>query len=127
MKISWFGHSCFKIQTKNVSLVIDPYNPSIGLKTPTTKADIVLVTHEHPDHNNIDAVSPESPDQKEVHVIKNPGEYEIREIMIQGIQASHDKKSGAERGLVTMYLIQAEGISILHVGDLGEKLSNAQI
>ncbi len=127
MKISWLGQACFKIQTKTISLVIDPYDPKIGLKSAATKADLVLSTHDHHDHNYLEAVTAENPELAAPYVIKNPGEYEVSEIMVHGIQAAHDKKGGAERGLVTMYSIQSEGINILHVGDLGEKLTNEQV
>lgn len=121
MNITWYGQSCFQIfssQGKNnvVSILIDPFEESIGLKLPRKlEADIVLITHEHPDHNNVKRVSG-SP-----LVITGPGEYEIKAVYIQGINAYHDNSAGKERGKTTIYVIETEEMKICHLGDLGQK------
>ncbi len=128
MNIIWYGQSCFQVsssQGKNnhVSIIIDPFGGDIGLKLPRKlEADIVLVSHDHFDHNNIKAVSG-SP-----LVIKGPGEYDARGVFVQGISGYHDNSQGAERGNVTIYIIEAEGVRICHLGDLGQKeLSSDQL
>jgi len=121
MTITWYGQSCFQIsssQGKNnqVSILIDPFEESIGLKLPRKlEADIVLVTHDHPDHNNIKKVSG-SP-----FVAAGPGEYDVKGVFIQGIPAFHDDVQGKERGETTIYTIEAEEIKLCHLGDLGQK------
>lgn len=121
MNITWYGQSCFQIsssQGKNntVSILIDPFEENIGLKLPRKlEADIVLVTHEHPDHNNIKKVSG-SP-----FVITGPGEYEIKGTYVQGTTAYHDNSAGKERGKTTIYTIELEDIKVCHLGDLGQK------
>jgi len=120
MNIQWHGQSCFQIftnQGKNnsVNIVIDPFNEDIGLRLPKMEADILLVTHQHSDHNNVKAVS------KNPFLIEGPGEYEIKEVFIQGIPAFHDNVSGKERGTNTIYIIEAEGLRICHLGDFGQK------
>ena len=128
MNIIWYGQSCFQIsssQGKNnhVSIIIDPFGGDIGLKLPRKiEADIVLVSHDHFDHNNIKAVSG-SP-----LIIEGPGEYDARGVFIQGISGYHDSSQGAEKGNVTIYIIEAEGVRICHLGDLGQKeLSSDQL
>ncbi|MDP2966958.1 MAG: MBL fold metallo-hydrolase [bacterium] len=120
MTIFWHGQSCFQIissQGKNnhVNIVIDPYSEDIGLKVPKLEADILLITHGHHDHNNIKAVAGTP------FLINGPGEYEIKEVFIQGISAFHDSSSGKERGVNTIYTIEAEELRICHLGDLGQK------
>jgi L-ascorbate metabolism protein UlaG (beta-lactamase superfamily) len=120
MQIIWKGHSCFQIITllskdSQVSLVIDPFNESLGLRVPDLSADIVLLTHDHEDHNNLKAVKG-SP-----FVIDGPGEYEIKGVYIQGIPAFHDNNFGKERGRVTIYTIESEEMRICHLGDFGQK------
>ena len=128
MNIIWYGQSCFQVsssQGKNnhVSIIIDPFGGDIGLKLPRKlEADIVLVSHDHFDHNNIKAVSG-SP-----LIIEGPGEYDARGVFIQGISGYHDNSQGAERGNVAIYIIEAEGVRICHLGDLGQKeLSSDQL
>ena len=120
-KISWAGQSCFQISVSNskdhsADIVIDPFDEASGLKVPNFSADILLVSHDHHDHNNIKGV------KGEPFIISGPGEYEVKEIFIKGIPSFHDDKEGKEKGKNTIYLIEAEGIKFCHLGDLGQKL-----
>lgn len=122
MTINWFGQSCFRIEAKEGSILIDPFSKEIGLKPPKIKDDIVLVSHDHDDHNNVGELSPEA------FLINTPGEYEKKGIAIRGIFSYHDKTEGKERGLNTIYVIKAEDMTICHLGDLGqEKLDEKQV
>ena len=129
MNIYWLGHSCFKIEEKinglAVTIVTDPYNASLGLKMTKTKADIVTVSHGHDDHANVGAISGIEKDMP--MVFDRPGEYEVKNAFITGIGAYHDKKEGAERGKSTMFLIDLDGVKVLHLGDLGTALSDQQL
>ena len=121
MNIKWYGQSCFYINVsgkkdKGVSIIIDPFDESIGLKLPRKiEADIALVSHNHHDHNNIERVL------EPVFVIDGPGEYDIKDIYIKGISAFHDNSNGSERGRTAIYKIEAEQIKLCHLGDLGQK------
>lgn len=115
MKITWYGQSCFKFKCNNLDIVIDPYDNSLGLKMPKLKADVVLITHDHFDHNNIKAISGNP------FKINSPGEYEIKNVFIYGKTAFHDDKHGQERGSITMYVIEEEKLKIAHLSDLGQK------
>lgn len=129
MNISWYGHSCFKldfkIDNKEISVVVDPYDESIGYKLPALSADILLVTHQHEDHNNVKAIS--FKDKKSAMVIDSPGEYEVKKVFVQGVESYHDNKEGEERGKNIIYRIQAKGMTFAHLGDLGAKLSSEQL
>jgi L-ascorbate metabolism protein UlaG (beta-lactamase superfamily) len=119
-KISWAGQSCFQISVSNsrdhsADIVIDPYDDATGLKLPSLSADILLVTHNHHDHNNIKDV------KGTPFVIQGPGEYEVKEVFVQGIPSFHDDKEGKERGRNTIYVIEAEDMRFCHLGDLGQK------
>lgn len=98
--------------------MIDPFDPSIGLKMPVLEADLVLSTHDHEDHNNVKAVK--GPAGGAPFVITGPGEYEIKDISVRGIPSFHDEKEGKERGENTIYMIEAEGMRLCHLGDLGQ-------
>ena len=119
-KISWAGHSCFQISVSNskdhsVDIVIDPFDESIGLKIPNFSADILLISHDHADHNNAKGI------KGEPFIISGPGEYEVKEVFIKGIPSFHDDKEGKEKGKNTIYLIEAEDIKFCHMGDFGQK------
>ena len=122
MVITWFGHSCFRIEGKDASLLIDPFSKEIGLRPPKIKDDVVMVTHGHYDHSNLEGLPSES------FLIKGPGEYEVKDVFIKGIQSFHDKSQGRERGLNTIYIIKMEDIALVHMGDFGQDaLSEEQI
>jgi len=127
MNINWHGQSCFQIfsaqgKDNHVSIVIDPFDESTGLKLPKLQADIVLVTHEHSDHNNVKAVSGEP------FIIKGPGEYDIKKVFIQGISGYHDNVQGTQRGSITIYTIETEEMRLCHLSDLGQKeLTSSQL
>ncbi len=106
---------------KDVALVTDPYQPQAGRAPLRPQADIVTVSHDHPGHNNVGAVSGQP------RVINGPGEYEIRGVLITGVATFHDAGSGRERGRNTIYVIQMEDVRLCHLGDLGHVLNSEQI
>jgi L-ascorbate metabolism protein UlaG (beta-lactamase superfamily) len=119
-KIYWAGQSCFQISVStskdhSADIVIDPYEEKIGFKLPSLSADILLVTHDHYDHNNVKGV------KGDPFVINGPGEYEVKEVFVQGIPSSHDDSNGKEKGKNTIYVIEAEDMRFCHLGDLGQK------
>lgn len=127
MQITWHGQALFQItatpsKNSQVRLVIDPYDKTIGLRVPKLDAEILLVTHQHYDHNNTKAISGNP------FVIDGPGEYEAKNIFIQGIASFHDNSQGKDRGQNTIYVIEAEDIKLCHLGDLGqEQLTEEQL
>jgi len=114
MVITWYGQSCFKIQSGDLVIAIDPFSKDIGLTPPRFRADIALITHDHADHNNLASLSGEP------FAITGPGEYETKGVYIRGIPTFHDNARGDIRGLNTMYLIDMEHIRVVHMGDFGE-------
>lgn len=125
MIITWQGHSCFKLQDKigpdGVTLVTDPFNKEVGLKVPNFEADIVTVSHDHYDHNNVAAL------RANPFVIDCAGEYDIKNILIEGVDSFHDDKEGRERGENIIFRFEIDDISVVHLGDLGAILDSSQL
>jgi len=122
MKIRYLGHSCFLLKTKSANVLIDPYDPKVtGLKLSPQQADVLLISHEHADHNYRTAA------KGEYFEINGPGEYQVKDVVVVGIPVKHDTKDGAERGFVTMYLIRVEGVKILFCADLGHGLDSETV
>ncbi len=117
MIIQWFGQSYFKIETKNKIIAIDPFSESaLGIKPARFKADILLISHSHEDHNNKTAILGEP------FVLEGPGEIEKEGIFIEGILSYHDNRLGRNQGYNTVYKIEVEDLTLCHLGDLGEKI-----
>lgn len=117
MDITWFGHSCFRIKGKEAIILTDPCPPATGYSSGKLQADIVLLSHAHPGHSYLDEL------QGNYKVIKGPGEYELKDIYITGIDAYHDDAQGKKLGKNTVYVIEIEGVTLCHLGDLGHILS----
>ena len=121
MEITWMGHSCFIIKGKGATLVTDPYDESIGFTLGKLKASVVTSSHPHPGHGFTTGV------EDGAKIVKGPGEYEVAGVFITGIPTFHDDEKGASRGKNTVYLMEVDGISICHLGDLGHVLTAEQI
>lgn len=123
MDITPLGLSSFKIRGKNATIVTDPYDSAtVGLKFPKkVEADIVTVSHNHKDHNAIGAV------EGAPFVVNAPGEYEIKGVSIMGFSSFHDEEKGAKRGRNTLFRIEVDGVSLLHLGDLGHVLAGEEV
>ena len=119
VEIRWLGHSCFVLKGKEKTVLTDPYCPELGYSLGQREADIVTVSHFHPGHSYIEGIA-NSPKQ-----VKGPGEYEIGNIFITGLASYHDKEKGETRGKNTIYLIEMEGLSLCHLGDLGHALTSS--
>lgn len=114
MEITFLGHSSFRIKTKTATIVTDPYSSEmVGYKFPKTEADIVTVSHQHEDHNKVANISGEP------FIVSLPGEYEVKGVSIFGFPSYHDEEKGGERGTNNIFMIEAEGLKVCHLGDLG--------
>jgi len=118
LEITWLGHSCFRIKGKSAVVITDPCHPSLGYSLDKLQADMVTLSHSHPGHCYIEAIT------GEFKQIKGPGEYEIKSTFITGIATFHDADRGETRGKNTVYLIEMDGMTLCHLGDLGHPLSS---
>jgi L-ascorbate metabolism protein UlaG (beta-lactamase superfamily) len=127
MKLMWLGHSCFLISgDTGIRIITDPYESGgfsggLGYKPVREPADIVLVSHEHSDHNYVKDI-PGAPE-----IVRKTGRHEIKGVEIDGILTCHDKTSGRQRGLNTVFCLNVDDVRVCHLGDLGHELSAKEI
>ncbi len=114
MKITWIGHSCFKIESKGYTVIMDPYEDGSvdGLKPVREEADLVLCSHEHRDHNGRSCVA-----LREGH----PSPFAIEKIATY-----HDDEKGTKRGPNTIHILDDGECRVAHFGDLGCALTPEQ-
>lgn len=115
MKVTWIGHSCFRIEKDGYSLVIDPYRDESvpGLDHVKEEANEVLCSHEHGDHNN----------REGVQIL----EKRTSPFAVSRIETFHDEVGGEKRGENTIFLITDGSCRIAHLGDLGCELRSEQL
>lgn len=117
MHISWLGMSCFKIQTKDITIVTNPFADKVGLEMPHLKADIVLVSDlKNEVCNNIPRLSGEN------FLIQGPGEYETKNVFVYGLTAGETDQVQA-----TIYLIDDGELTVAFLGLINHSLNDAQL
>lgn len=122
MKIKWYGHAAFKLETQGgVHIIIDPYESgaysgALSYGKITDKADIVLISHDHADHNYTGDIGGKYRD------VRTQGSFDIKGIHVTAIPTFHDTSKGQERGRNLVFIIEADGLRLVHVGDLGHGL-----
>lgn len=130
MEITWLGHACVRIRTKQATVLMDPFERAGGLDMGRPTADIVTVSHDHPLHGHVAGV------KGQPLVIDGPGEYEVQGVQILGVATSlKPEQTGEKGGRNIAFLIGAEGLHIAQLGHIGvqptaedaEPLSNVDI
>lgn len=124
VKLRWLGHSCFRVERGNFSLVLDPFAPGSvpGCADIKETADLVLCSHDHRDHNC----------RESVKLKDDPGENPFT---VTQLSSYHDDQNGALRGQNTITVLEADGLKLVHFGDIGcmpgpaamEKLRGADV
>ena len=124
MILRWHGHACFEISNgKGLTIITDPHDGrSIGIRPPKAKADLVLVSHSHFDHNSVKSVA-----KGTTKTISEPGTHKISDVEITGISAFHDNQKGERRGEICIFKFIVNGITFCHLGDLGHIPEQAQL
>ncbi|MBU0978356.1 MAG: MBL fold metallo-hydrolase [Patescibacteria group bacterium] len=126
MILTYLGHSAFKLKGKKGVVVTDPYSSYVGMNMPSVSADIVTVSHHHPDHSASSLVSGTAR-RKNPFLITQAGEYEVGGLSVFGVETKHDDQGGVERGDNIVYTVLIDELRVCHLGDLGHELSSTQI
>lgn len=119
ISITWHGHSCFTVSCDGFSIVLDPYAPESvpgldGLAPHSMTANQVLCSHEHKDHGFAEAVTlAEFKGTSPFHILK--------------IDTFHDDAGGTLRGANRIHILEAGGLKVAHMGDLGCSLTPQQM
>jgi L-ascorbate metabolism protein UlaG (beta-lactamase superfamily) len=126
MRVEWHGQSAFSLQGEDGKVFIDPF----GDMTPSTAGrdlrfeyppieaddvDVLLVTHEHFDHNGVEAIGG---DPATLRATAGTHESPIGEVV--GVASEHDQSAGTERGPNTIFVFELDGVRVAHFGDFGQ-------
>lgn len=114
MEIKWYGHSCFLVTGESgVRVLMDPPDASTGYAIAPMKADVVTASHSHHDHNNFSLALGDPVRVTEAGVHEFPG------VTIIGVPWWHDEVFGKKRGENMLFLVELDGMRLLHAGDIG--------
>ncbi len=117
MKLRWLGHACFEITHNGYTVVVDPYNSkyTAGYPPLSVKADKLLISHEHYGHNFREGV-----------ILSGRPESECP-FEITAMRVDHDSVGGIMRGTCLIHILEADGIKVAHMGDIGTRLNGGEI
>jgi L-ascorbate metabolism protein UlaG (beta-lactamase superfamily) len=125
MHVEWHGQSAFTLTAPEATVVIDPFGDMGALAQrgrrfeyppiEVDEADLVLVTHEHTDHNGVEAIGGSPP------VLRSTaGRLESPLGEVLAIASEHDPAAGTERGPNTIFAFELDGLRVAHFGDFGQ-------
>jgi L-ascorbate metabolism protein UlaG (beta-lactamase superfamily) len=125
MRVQWYGQSAFALSGSDASVFIDPFGDLSGLAgggiqfeyppIENVEADLLLVTHEHPDHNAIELIGGRP------HIIRSTaGRHESPFGEVVGVASEHDPQAGTARGPNTIFVFTLDGLRVAHFGDFGQ-------
>jgi len=133
--IRWHGQSFFEIiSSKGTRIVTDPHNLEAFPVPEDIRADLITMSHTHDDHSFVSSVQ----NHREAKTLAgwvvrgktldwNPIDQDFRDVHVKTVGTYHDDSKGAERGKNTVFIFDVDGMRIVHLGDLGHLLNDAQL
>jgi L-ascorbate metabolism protein UlaG (beta-lactamase superfamily) len=125
MRVEWYGQSAFHLQGADASVAIDPFGDLSGMTSrgiqfdypliEGVEADLLLVTHEHADHNGVEAIGGDP-----AILRSTAGKLESPVGEVTAIASEHDENAGTERGPNTIFVFELDGVRVAHFGDFGQ-------
>jgi L-ascorbate metabolism protein UlaG (beta-lactamase superfamily) len=125
MRVEWYGQSAFRLESDGVTVFVDPFGDMSSLADRGLEwnyppisgvdADLLLVTHEHRDHNAVDVIGGDP------HVVRAAaGTHETPIGTVVGVASEHDQVAGTQRGHNTIFVFELGGVRVAHFGDFGQ-------
>ena len=125
MQVEWYGQSAFRLAAGGKTVFVDPFGDVSSLAARGIRfdyppiegvsADLVLVTHEHLDHNASEVVGG-SP----AVLRSTAGRLESPVGEVVAVASEHDRAAGTERGPNTLFVFELDGTRVAHFGDFGQ-------
>lgn len=131
--LRWHGQSFFVLETtQGTRIAFDPHAIEAYGRI-TAKADLVLVSHLHNDHTQVDAI--DNPKKKVIHGLQasarrvewNAIDEKFKDVRIRSVGTYHDNMQGLDKGKNTVFIVEADGLRFVHLGDLGHALTDMQV
>jgi L-ascorbate metabolism protein UlaG (beta-lactamase superfamily) len=125
LKIRWHGQSAYTLTGAEHTVAIDPFGDLGALlggrrrfaypPVPEHDAQLLLVTHEHRDHNAVEAITGDP------HVVRSTaGRFETPVGEVVAVASEHDEEAGTSRGPNTIFVFILDGVRVCHFGDFGQ-------
>ena len=114
MKLEWIGHACFRLTAEDGTVVItDPYDESVGIEMLPLEADLITMSHEHHDHNEMRMIM-----GKPV-IVHGTQTAQAGSVTARAVGSYHDEAQGQKRGPNAIRIFSIDGLKVVHMGDQG--------
>jgi len=134
MELTWYGRTCVRLKGRDAVVVADAYQAVVGPTGRGITGDIA--TYSHPDDTPLPRAKGRTTRDGATHlptslddafILDGPGEYEVKDIVVNGVRTFRDDKRGAERGRNVAFVIEVDGVHVVHLGDIAHTLSEEKI
>jgi len=134
MELTWYGRTCVRMRGKDAVVVADPYQSVVGPTGRGITGDIV--TFSHPDDSPLPKAKGKSSRDgstlipvslEDAFCLDGPGEYEVRDVLITGIRTYRDEQRGNQRGRNVAFIVELDGVHVIHLGDIGHLLTEDKL
>jgi hypothetical protein len=134
MELTWYGRTCVRMRSKDAVVVADAYQAVVGPTGRGITGDIV--TYSHPD----DTPHPKAKGRvsrdgstllpgslEDAFCLDGPGEYEVKDVLITGVKTFRDEHKGSERGRNIAFIVELDGVHVIHLGDIAHLLTEDKL
>jgi L-ascorbate metabolism protein UlaG (beta-lactamase superfamily) len=134
MELTWFGRTCVRMRGKDAVVVADAYQSVVGPTGRGITGDIV--TFSHPDESPLPKAKGRASRDgstllpgslEEAFCLDGPGEYEVKDVLITGVKTFRDEHKGHERGRNVAFIVELDGVHVIHLGDIGHLLTEDKL
>ena len=135
MELTWYGRTCVRMRGKDAVVVADAYPSVVGPTGRGITGDIV--TYSHPDDSPLAKTKGNKTSRdgstllptslEDAFCLDGPGEYEVKNVLIVGVRSFRDEQKGTERGRNVAFLVELDGVHIIHLGDIGHLLTEDKL
>jgi L-ascorbate metabolism protein UlaG (beta-lactamase superfamily) len=134
MELTWYGRTCVRMRGKDAVVVADAYQSIVGPTGRGIAGDIV--TYSHPDdaphhkargNTSRDGSTLIPSSLEDCFCLDGPGEYEVKDVLITGVRTFRDDQRGKERGRNVAFIVELDGVHVIHLGDIGHLLTEDKL
>jgi L-ascorbate metabolism protein UlaG (beta-lactamase superfamily) len=134
MELTWYGRTCVRLKGREAVVVADPYQSVVGPTGRGITGDIV--TFSHADDAPLAKAKGRTARDGKTHlptsledafVLDGPGEYEVRHVLLNGVRTFRDERRGAERGRNVAFVVELDGVHVIHLGDIAHTLTEEKL
>ncbi len=134
MELTWYGRTCVRLKGRDAVVVADAYQSVVGPTGRGITGDIVTFSHDDDaplpkarGRTTRDGATHLPTSLEDAFILDGPGEYEVRHVFVTGVRTYRDDRRGAERGHNVAFVVELDGVHVVHLGDIAHALTEEKL